>query len=80
MLPTTESTRSTRPKTPTLNLSTKFSNPTTEDEATTKDGQTQDPDDVNPIEMNQVFANCSEEDEIFSLTVKEIADKNTTDY
>ena len=36
--------------------------------------ETQDPDDVNPIEMNQVFANRSEEDEIFPLTVKEIVE------
>ena len=36
--------------------------------------KTQDPDDVNPIEMNQVFANCSEEDENFPLTVKEIVE------
>jgi hypothetical protein len=47
MLPTTESTKSTKSKTPMLNLSTKFSNPATEDKATTtiatEDGQTQDP-------------------------------------
>ncbi len=31
-----------------------------------------DPDKTNMIQMNQVFANHSEEDEIFPLTVKEI--------
>jgi hypothetical protein len=31
-----------------------------------------DPDETNMIQMNQVFANCSEEDEIYTLTVKEI--------
>ena len=36
--------------------------------------KTQDPDDVNPIKINQVFANCSEEDEIFPLTVKEFVE------
>ena len=36
--------------------------------------ETQDPDDVNPIEMNQVFAKHSEEDEIFPLTVKQIVE------
>ncbi len=41
--------------------------------------ETQDPDDVNPIEMNQVFANRSEEDEIFPLTVKEIVDAQKAD-
>ena len=34
--------------------------------------KTQDPDKTNPIEMNQVFANRSEEEEIYPLTVKEI--------
>ena len=35
--------------------------------------ETQDHDEINPIEMNQVFANCSEEEEIYPrLTVKEI--------
>ncbi len=47
MLPTTESTKSIKQKTPTLNLSTKFSNPATEDEVATivatGDDQTQDP-------------------------------------
>ena len=41
--------------------------------------ETQDPDDVNPIEMNQVFANRSEEDEIFPLTVKEIVEAQKAD-
>jgi hypothetical protein len=31
-----------------------------------------DPDKTNTIQMNQVFANCSEEDEIYLQTVKEI--------
>jgi hypothetical protein len=30
-----------------------------------------DPDETNMIQMNQVFANCSEEDEIYPLTVKQ---------
>jgi hypothetical protein len=30
-----------------------------------------DPDETNTIQMNQVFANHSEEDEIYPLTVKE---------
>jgi hypothetical protein len=34
--------------------------------------ETQDQDKINSIEMNQVFANRSEEEEIYSLTVKEI--------
>jgi hypothetical protein len=34
--------------------------------------ETQDRDKINPIEMNQVFANRSEEEEIYPLTVKEI--------
>jgi hypothetical protein len=33
-----------------------------------------DPDETNTIQMNQVFANCSEEDEIYPLTVKEIVE------
>ena len=41
--------------------------------------KTQDPDDINPIEMNQVFANRSEEDEIFPLTVKEIVEAQKAD-
>ncbi len=38
-----------------------------------------DPDDINMIQMNQVFANCSEEDEIYSLTVKEIVEAQKAD-
>jgi hypothetical protein len=34
--------------------------------------KTQDQDKINPIEMNQVFANHSEEEEIYPLTVKKI--------
>ncbi len=34
--------------------------------------ETQDLDETNTIEMNHVFANCSEEEKIFPLTVKEI--------
>jgi len=34
--------------------------------------ETQDPDELNTIEMNHVFANRSEEDEIFPLLLKEI--------
>jgi hypothetical protein len=33
-----------------------------------------DPDETNMIQMNQVFANCSEEDEIYPLTVKAIVE------
>jgi hypothetical protein len=29
----------------------------------------EDPDNINMIQMNQVFPNCSEEDEIYPLTV-----------
>jgi len=36
--------------------------------------ETQDPDELNTIEINHVFANHSEEDEIFPLTVKEIVE------
>ncbi len=47
MLPTMESTKSIKQKTPMLNLSTKFSNPATKDEVATiiatGDDQTQDP-------------------------------------
>jgi hypothetical protein len=32
----------------------------------------EDLEDINMIQMNQVFPNCSEEDEIYPLTVKEI--------
>jgi len=41
--------------------------------------ETQDPDELNTIEMNHVFANCSEEDEIFPLTVKEIVEAQKAD-
>jgi hypothetical protein len=41
--------------------------------------ETQDPDETNPIEMNQVFANRSEEDEIFPLTVNEIVEAQKAD-
>jgi len=36
--------------------------------------KTQDPDELNTIEINHVFANRSEEDENFPLTVKEIVE------
>jgi hypothetical protein len=38
-----------------------------------------DPDKTNTIQMNQVFANCSEEDEIYPLTVKEIVEAQKAD-
>jgi hypothetical protein len=38
-----------------------------------------DPDETNMIQMNQVFANCSEEDEIYPLTVKEIVEAQKAD-
>ena len=41
--------------------------------------ETQDPDEVNTIKINHVFANRSEEDEIFPLTVKEIVEAKKTD-
>jgi hypothetical protein len=41
--------------------------------------ETQDPDEINPIEMNQVFANRSEEEEIYPLTVKEITEAQKAD-
>jgi len=41
--------------------------------------QTQDPDELNTIEMNHVFTNRSEEDEIFPLTVKEIVEAQKAD-
>jgi hypothetical protein len=41
--------------------------------------ETQDPDETNPIQMNQVFANRSKEDEIFPLTVKEIVEAQKAD-
>jgi hypothetical protein len=39
----------------------------------------EDPDKINMIQINQVFANCSEEDEIYPLTLKEIAEAQKTD-
>ncbi len=33
-----------------------------------------DPEETNTIQMNQVSTNCSEEDEIYPLTVKEIVE------
>jgi len=41
--------------------------------------KTQDPDKLNTIKMNHVFANRSEEDEIFPLTVKEIIEAQKAD-
>jgi hypothetical protein len=41
--------------------------------------KTQDPEKLNTIEMNHVFANRSEEDEIFPLTVKEIVEAQKAD-
>jgi len=41
--------------------------------------ETQDPDELNTIEMNHVFTNRSEEDEIFPLTVKEIVEAQKAD-
>jgi hypothetical protein len=38
-----------------------------------------DPDKTNAIQMNQVFANRSEEDEIYPLTVKEIVKAQKAD-
>ncbi len=40
---------------------------------------TQDPDELNMIKMNNVFANRSEENEIFPLTVKEIIEAQKAD-
>jgi len=34
--------------------------------------ETQDPDETNRIELNHVFSNRNEEEEIFPLTMKEI--------
>ncbi len=39
----------------------------------------EDPDETNTIHMNQVFANRSEEDEIYPLTVKEIVEAQKAD-
>jgi hypothetical protein len=41
--------------------------------------KTQDPDELNTIKMIHVFANHSEEEEIFPLTVKEIAEAQKAD-
>ena len=41
--------------------------------------ETQDQDGTNPIEMNQVFANRSEDEEIYPLTVKEIVEAQKAD-
>jgi hypothetical protein len=41
--------------------------------------ETQDPDELNTIEIDHVFANRSEEDEIFPLTVKEIVEAQKAD-
>jgi hypothetical protein len=38
-----------------------------------------DPDKANTAQMNQVFANRSEEDEIYPLTVKEIVEAQKAD-
>jgi hypothetical protein len=40
----------------------------------------QDLDEINPIKMNQVFANSSEEKEIYPLTVKEIVAAQKADF
>jgi hypothetical protein len=39
----------------------------------------EDPDKTNIIQMNEVFANHSEEDEIYPLTVKEIIEAQKAD-
>ena len=41
--------------------------------------ETQDPDELNMIEMNHVFANRSKEDKFFPLTVKEIVEAQKAD-
>jgi hypothetical protein len=41
--------------------------------------KTQDQDEINPIKMNQVFANRSKEEEIYPLTVKEIIEAQKAD-
>ena len=41
--------------------------------------KTQDPDELNTIKMNHVFANHSEEDLTFPLTVKEIVEAQKAD-
>jgi hypothetical protein len=39
----------------------------------------EDSDKTNIFQMNEVFANCSEEDEIYPLTVKEIIEAQKAD-
>ena len=39
----------------------------------------EDSDETNTIQMNEVFANRSEEDEIYPLTVKEIIEAQKAD-
>ena len=41
--------------------------------------ETQDPVETNMIQMNHLFANHSEEDEIYPLTVKEIVEAQKAD-
>ena len=41
--------------------------------------KTQDPVETYTIQMNHVFTNCSEEDEIYPLTVKEIVEAQKAD-
>jgi hypothetical protein len=41
--------------------------------------ETQDPDELNTIKMNHVFANRREEDENFPLTMKEIVEAQKAD-
>jgi hypothetical protein len=42
--------------------------------------ETQDPDEINTIEIDHVFANRSEEDEIFPLTVNKIVEAKLTRF
>ncbi len=39
----------------------------------------EDPNEASMIQMNEVFANCSEEDKIYPLTVKEIIEAQKAD-
>ena len=39
----------------------------------------EDPDETNMIQLNEVFANRSEEDEIYPLTVNEIVEAQKAD-
>ena len=41
--------------------------------------ETQDPDELNTIKINHVFANRSKEDENFPLTMKEIVEAQKAD-